>query len=140
MATGEYWTMNIWQMRAGQRGDVLEELTRRGIIPQYGKVPGVLSVKLMRIVEGDGVGSDIEQYIALTIYESREAYNKWWTSESRERIEMSQRLQGTMDQWFKAATQIRVHRAVVTVDEEFKREDDLPPLPPLQSGGTGPIF
>ncbi|MEI6043429.1 MAG: hypothetical protein WCS37_03450 [Chloroflexota bacterium] len=138
MATGEYWTMNFWQMRSGQRGSVLEELTRNGIIPQYGKVPGVLSVKLLRIVEGDGVGTDIDQYIALTLYESREAYNRWWTSESRQRIEMGQRLQGTMDTWLKVATQVRVHRSIVTVDEEFKQEEvsELPPPKP----GNSPIF
>src|SRR5436190_1030300 len=118
MAIGEFWTMNIWQMRAGQRNNVLEELTKNGIIPQYGKVPGVLAVKLLRIAEGDGAGTDIEQFIALTIYESREAYNRWWTSETRERVEFSQKIQPVMDNWLKAASQVRIHRAVVTADEE----------------------
>ncbi len=138
MSTGEFWTLNVWQMRSGQRGSVLEELTRNGIIPQYGKVPGVLSVKLMRIQEGDGAGSDTEQYIALTVYESREAYNRWWTSESRERVDMGQQLQGTMDRWFQVASQVRIHRAEVLVDKEYDQPE--PPTPPLRSGTTGPIF
>jgi heme-degrading monooxygenase HmoA len=138
MATGEFWTMIIWQMRAGQRGNVLEELTKNGIVPQYGKVPGVLSVKLLRIVEGDGVGIDTDQYIALTVYESREAYNRWWTTESRERIEMGQKLQGTMDNWLKAASQIRLHRSIVTVDEDFE-QPEAPQSPPPRPG-SGPIF
>jgi len=137
MSVGEYWTMNIWQLRAGQRGNVLEELTKKGIIPQYGKVPGVLSVKLMRIMEGEGAGADSEQYIALTIYESREAYNKWWISASRERIEMGQGLQGTLDNWLRAAAQIRVHRAQVVVDEEYQRKE--PPNLNLKSA-DGPTF
>jgi heme-degrading monooxygenase HmoA len=141
MATGEFWTMNTWQMRAGQRGSALEEMTRNGIIPQYGKVPGVKAVKLMRILEGEGAGSDIEQYIAITIYESREAYNKWWTSESRELVDMSQRLQGTMDNWLKTASQVRVQRGVLTVDEEYGK-DEPPPPPPTNRPNKpiGPIF
>lgn len=139
MAIGEFWTMNIWQMRAGQRNNVLEELTKNGIIPQYGKVPGVLAVKLLRIAEGDGAGTDIEQFIALTIYESREAYNRWWTSETRERVEFSQKIQPVMDNWLKAASQVRIHRAVVTADEEFTQPEEPPP-PPRPGGGIGPIF
>ncbi len=139
MPSGEFWTMNVWQMRAGQRGNILEELTKYGIIPQYGKIPGVLSVKLMRIAEGDGAGVDIEQYIAITVYESREAYNRWYTSESRERLEIDQRLHGTMDNWLKAATQVRVHRTVVMVDEEFNREASEAPKPPPRPGGN-PVF
>ncbi len=115
MAEGQYFTIVIWEVRSGFQGRELEELTRSGIIPQYSQVPGLLSVKLFRIEEGD----DVSKYMAVTIYESRDAYNNWWARSEQKLLEWQQRYKGVLERWVDIATPIRKHNMTLLVDAEF---------------------
>ena len=134
MAVGEFVTFIVWELRPGHQGRELEELTRLGIIPNYTRVEGVKEIKLFRIEEGDDAG----KYMAVTVYESREAFNKWFTSTGREMQEWQNATRPTIERWVDIAGQIRQHRASVLVDHKSvdKDRDEPPPPPP----GNGPRF
>lgn len=131
MAKGEFWTINIWEVRPGYQGRELEDLTERGIVPQYGKVPGVKSVKLFRIDEGEDAG----KYMAVTVYESREAYNRWWTQDPRIIQDWQIPYNDVTNQWFNRTLKVRDHRATLVVDNEFKPEDPHNQTPPKPNNG-----
>ena len=133
MARGEFYTMNIWEIRPGFQGRELEDLTERGIVPQYGKVPGVLAVKLFRIDEGDDTG----KYMAMTVYESREAYNRWWTQEARTIQAWQDPYKTVTDRWFERAMSSRTYRATLVVDQEFQQPEDA--RSKTAKPDTGPI-
>ena len=131
MAKGEYYTFNLWELRAGYQGRELEELTRLGIIPQYGLVEGVREIKLFRIDEGNDAG----KYLAVTVYESREAYNRWFTSTNTREFQTWQfNLRPTLARWVEVGGQVSSYRATLQLDHSYRAEEDLPPLPPI----TGP--
>ncbi len=115
MAEGQFYTLNIWEIRGGQRGNELEELTKNGIIPQYGQVPGVISVKLFKIEEND----DSNKYVALTIYESREAYQKWWANSEQKLLAWQQKYKTILERWVDVASPIRKHGMTLLVDAVF---------------------
>lgn len=119
MAVGEFWTFNFWELRSGFQGRELEELTRLGIIPEYGRVKGVRAVKLFRVEEGDNVG----RFLAVTIYESREAFNAWFTSNSLDYQIWEQSLRPTLEKWSAAANLTAVHRLVELLDFRFENKD-----------------
>ena len=120
MAEGQFFTIVIWEIRAGYQGAELEELTRTGIIPHYSQIPGIVSIKLFKIVESE----DVNKYMALTIYESREAYNNWWNKSDIELLEWQKKNKVVLDRWVDVATPIRKHNMILMVDAEF------PPGPP----------
>ena len=126
MAAGEFYTYNIWELRAGHQGRELEELTQMGIIPQYGRVEGVRGVKLYRIDEGDNVG----RYLAVTIYESREAYNRWFTSNSREFNIWAANVGVVNDRWTLVADRTSSFRATLMLDHVYESKDSDEPPPP----------
>jgi hypothetical protein len=115
MAEGHYYTIVIWEVRAVARGQDLEDLTRNGIIPQYGKVPGLLSVKLFKIVEGD----DSNKYVALTIYESREAYNNWWARGGQVFLNWQQQNKAVLERWVDVGSPVRKHNMGLLIDADF---------------------
>ncbi|HEX2910118.1 MAG TPA: antibiotic biosynthesis monooxygenase [Chloroflexia bacterium] len=134
MAVGEFYTYSIWELRPGHQGRELEELTRLGIVPQYGRVEGVKSVKLFRIDEGEDAG----KYISVTVYESREAFNKWFTSTGREIQAWEAAIRPTTERWIDVAGQTRVHRASLLLDHEYEQPDA--PQPPPSSSGPRIVF
>ena len=135
MATGEFYTMTIWEVRPGFQGRELEYLTEQGIVPQYGKVPGVKAVQLFRIDEGE----DINKYIAVVIYESREAYNRWWTQDSNAIQSWQAPYTAVSDRWLSQTFKRRDHRATLVVEQEFERPEDKN-TPKPQSGQIRQIF
>jgi len=125
--------MNIWEIRPGFQGRELEDLTERGIVPQYDKVPGVLAVKLFRIDEGDDTG----KYMAMTVYESREAYNRWWTQDARTIQAWQDPYKTVTDRWFERAMSSHTYRATLVVDQEFQQPEDVKSK--TAKPNTGPI-
>ncbi|MEI7555949.1 antibiotic biosynthesis monooxygenase [Candidatus Chlorohelix sp.] len=115
MAEGHFYTIVIWEVRAGARASDLEELTRNGILPQYKEVPGVLSVKLFRIQEGE----DVNKFMAMTIYESREAYNNWWAKGGQALLAWQQQNKAVVEKWVDTATPARRHNMTLLIDAEF---------------------
>jgi heme-degrading monooxygenase HmoA len=113
---GEFWTFNFWELRTGHQGRELEELTRLGIIPEYGKVNGVRAIKLFRVEEGDGVG----RFLAVTIYESRDAFNAWFTSNSVDYAIWERSLRPTLEKWSAIANLTSVHRLVELLDFRYE--------------------
>ncbi len=130
MATGEFYTYNVWELRPGHQGRELEDLSRIGIIPAYAKIKGVREIKLFRIEEGDGAG----RYLAVTVYESREAYNKWFTSNSFEFQQWQSALRAPLERWVEVAGQTGSYRATLVLDHQY--ESNEPPPPP----STGPTI
>ncbi|MBN9388712.1 MAG: hypothetical protein J0I20_11715 [Chloroflexi bacterium] len=113
---GEFWTFNFWELRTGHQGRELEELTRLGIIPEYGKVKGVKAIKLFRVEEGDGVG----RFLAVTIYENREAFNAWFTSNSVDFAIWERSLRPTLEKWSSIANLTSVSRLVELLDFRYE--------------------
>ncbi len=131
MAVGEFYTYIIWELRPGYQGRELEELVRLGIVPNYATVDGVREIKLFRIDEGEDAG----KYMAVTVYESREAFNKWFTSTGREIQAWQNSLRPTLERWVEVAAQVRQHRGTLLVDHKYaERNDDSPPPPPPANG------
>jgi len=135
MAVGEFVIFIVWELRPGHQGRELEELTRLGIIPNYARVEGVKEIKLFRIEEGDDTG----KYMAVTVYESREAFNKWFTSTGREMQEWQNATRPTIERWVDIAGQMRQHRASILVDHKYADKDEPSPPPP-STPSTGPRF
>jgi heme-degrading monooxygenase HmoA len=116
MALGEFHTINTWQMRAGSQGHRLEDLTKMGIIPQYGQVPGVKAVKLFKVVEGDDSG----QYMAITIWESRQAYLNWWNnSASPKFVEWQDKYKDVLDNWLDMSYRTHSNSAELILEQDF---------------------
>lgn len=113
---GEFWTFNFWELRTGHQGRELEELTRLGIIPEYGKVKGVKAIKLFRVEEGDGVG----RFLAVTIYENRDAFNAWFTSNSVDFAIWERSLRPTLEKWSSIANLTSVSRLVELLDFRYE--------------------
>ena len=116
---GEFWTFNWWDLRTGSQGRELEELTRLGIIPEYGRVKGVRAIKLFRVEEGDNVN----RFLAVTIYESRDAFNAWFTSNSRDYNLWELSLRPTLEKWSATANLAGVQRLVELLDYRFHNND-----------------
>lgn len=136
MSVGEFYTFTVWELKTGHKGQELEDLTRVGIIPQYGRIEGVRRIMLFRIDEGQDVG----KYVAVTVYESRDAYNKWFTSNGREIQEWQNALRPVLERWVESANQSSVQRSTLMIDHEFPRADEPPPPPPPSSGMPRIIF
>ena len=136
MAVGEFYTYNVWELRTGYNGRELEEITRVGIIPQYGRIEGVKEVKLFRIDEGDDAG----KYIAVTVYESREVYNRWFTTNSREFQVWQANLSAVLERWMVVSDRSAAYRATLVVDHAYGPKGDEPPPPPVNPNRPTVIF
>lgn len=112
---GQYWTIVVWEVRAGARGQDLEELTKSGFIQQYSQVPGLLSLKLFKIMESD----DVNKYMAVTVYESRDAYNNWWTKGGQAFLAWQQQNKAVLERWLDVSTPTRRHNMSLLVDAVF---------------------
>lgn len=116
MAVGEFYTFKTWRPRQGSQGHPLEDLTKNGIVPQYGQVPGVRSVKLFKVTEGDDNG----QYIAVTVWESRKAYlNFWKQSDSPKFVEWQDKYKDVLDNWLDMAYRTGDNGADLIIDQVF---------------------
>ncbi len=125
MAAGEFYTYNLWELRQGYQGRELEDLSRMGIIPQYARIEGVKEVKLFRIDEGDDAG----KMLAVTVYESRDAYNRWFTSNSREFQMWQANLSSIMERWQVVADRTSTYRATLVLDHSYAPKGEEPPPP-----------
>ncbi len=134
MAIGEFYTYTVWELRPGHQGRELEELTRLGVIPQYNLVQGVVEIKLFRIEEGDDAG----KYLAVTVYENRDAFNRWFTSNGRDFAAWNNNMRPTLERWVDAAGQTRVHRATLLLDHQYQKPTQEEPPP--TSGAARIVF
>ncbi len=69
---GLYYSVRIWQLKAGQAGADLEQLAATGYTEMQRWIPGVQQVSLLR-----AAGNRQDRYVLTTTLSSYEAYRYW---------------------------------------------------------------
>ncbi len=69
---GQYHSMRVWQLKPGQMGADLENLTSTGFLEMQRWIPGVKHIALLR-----AAGAPHNRYVLTTTFDSYEAYVYW---------------------------------------------------------------
>lgn len=85
----EYVTVRRWSLKEGVPERELMELVRDGIIPAYKEQRGCMELELLRVVEPPS-------YLAISRWESRDAYNHWAGDEGQP---WRERHRATLERW-----------------------------------------
>jgi heme-degrading monooxygenase HmoA len=77
---GDYYSMRVWQLKAGASAAELETLAATGVAEMHRWIPGVKQLALMRTEPGEASepgGAQQPRYLMLTTFTSYEAYKAW---------------------------------------------------------------
>jgi heme-degrading monooxygenase HmoA len=105
---GKYCLVRVWQLKAGCRGEELEELVSSGYVEIQRWIPGVEHVSLLR---GGGEG----RYVLTTTFASYEAY-KYWRQVEEEGADYWERYAAIVMQWERTCHLLAEYAGEVVVD------------------------
>lgn len=114
---GDYYSMRVWQLKAGSSAAELETLAATGIAEMHRWIPGVKQLALMRVEPrepgetAEPGGSQQPRYLMLTTFVSFEAYKAW------RRIE-----EEGPDYWERYASVFMHWEQIVRLVEEYSGE------------------
>lgn len=74
---GDYYSMRIWQLKAGASAADLETLAATGVAEMHRWIPGVKQLALMRTRPSEKGVAQQPRYLMLTTFVSYEAYKAW---------------------------------------------------------------
>ncbi|SRR5712691_1658357 len=116
----KYYCVRVWQVRAGEELEELEELAGSGLAEMQRWIPGVEGMELVR--ESSSTSEEGQRYMMMLTFRDQQAY-MYWRQMEEEGLDFWERYAAVLTQWEQLSMLVAEYAGEMVLDMAFDKEN-----------------